>query len=493
MQTIAALLAATSGIISKARYAATMTLHIPFENTYVFLPNRLFSHQKPYPVRAPKLLAFNQPLADMLGLTGTEDTQELAQVFSGTSLPTGADPIAQLYAGHQFGNWNPQLGDGRAVLLGESNGYDIQLKGSGPTPYARRGDGRAWLGPVLREYVVSEAMHALAIPTTRALAAVETGEEVMRDRPLPGAVLTRVAASHLRVGTFQALAARQDTEGLQTLMEYACTRHYPEADTPAAFLKEVVKSQALLVAKWMSVGFIHGVMNTDNCTISGETIDYGPCAFMDHFHPGQVFSSIDRHGRYAYGNQPQIIAWNMAQLATALLPLEDNSDAAVDAFTNIINEMPGLLRDLWQVHFAAKLGISETTGSDETLITQLLSIMTEQKADFTNTFRHLTDASVPDTNLNSHSDYARWHDQWSVRLSEQAIDPTELMRQSNPYLIARNHQIEAMITQAVAGDYELFHRLNAALAMPFDATSEHADLTTPPTEKEKVTQTFCGT
>ncbi|MFY0661208.1 MAG: YdiU family protein [Shimia sp.] len=470
-----------------------MTLHIPFENTYVKLPNRLFSLQKPYPVRDPKLLAFNQPLADTLGITGTNDAQELAQVFSGTVLPEGATPIAQLYAGHQFGNWNPQLGDGRAVLLGESNGYDIQLKGSGPTPYARRGDGRAWLGPVLREYVVSEAMHALGIPTTRALAAVETGEEIMRDRPLPGAVLTRVAASHLRVGTFQALAASQDTEGLQSLMEYACARHYPEAGTPAAFLKAVVQRQAQLVAKWMSVGFIHGVMNTDNCAISGETIDYGPCAYMDTFHPGQVFSSIDRHGRYAYGNQPQIIAWNMAQLATSLLPLEDNSDQAVEEFTHIINEMPGSLRHHWQGHFAAKLGLSETTASDEALITQLLAIMTEQKADFTNSFRHLTDASVPETGLTSHNDYAVWHAQWTARKTEQSSDPEDLMCQTNPYIIPRNHQIEAMISQAVSGDYTLFHHLNTALEKPFDTMAGHADLTTPPTAEEKVTQTFCGT
>jgi len=470
-----------------------MTLQIPFENTYVSLPNRLFSHQKPTPVRAPKLLAFNEPLADELGISGTHDPDELAQVFSGSSLPEGAQPIAQLYAGHQFGNWNPQLGDGRAVLLGESNGYDIQLKGSGPTPYARRGDGRAWLGPVLREYIVSEAMHALGIPTTRALAAVETGEDIMRDRPLPGAVLTRVAASHIRVGTFQVLAARQDVEGLQALLNFAIARHYPSASTPAAFLREVVATQAKLIAHWMSVGFIHGVMNTDNCAISGETIDYGPCAFMDAFHPGQVFSSIDRHGRYAYGNQPQIIAWNMAQLATALLPLEDNSDAAVEEFTEIINEMPGLLRAMWRTRFAAKLGISETNDSDEGLITQLLSIMTDQKADFTNSFRYLTDESVTETGLEAHKDYSAWHVKWTDRMRDQSTDPEEVMTNSNPYLIPRNHQIEAMITQAVAGDLNLFRRLSTALSSPFETSPEDSDLTVPPTSAEKVTQTFCGT
>lgn len=470
-----------------------MTLHIPFDNTYVSLPNRLFSHQKPTPVRAPKLLAFNQPLADILGITETGAPGELANVFSGSTVPDGAEPIAQLYAGHQFGQWNPQLGDGRAVLLGESKCYDIQLKGSGPTPYARRGDGRAWLGPVLREYVVSEAMHALGIPTTRALAAAETGEEIMRDRPLPGAVLTRVASSHIRVGTFQVLAARQDVEGLQALLDYAIARHYPSASTPADFLKAVVTKQAELIAHWMSVGFIHGVMNTDNCAISGETIDYGPCAFMDAFHPGQVFSSIDRNGRYAYGNQPQIIAWNMAQLATSLLPLEDNSDAAVEEFTDIINQMPGMLRRMWQERFAAKLGLSDTIEGDEALITQLLAIMTERKADFTNIFRHLTDGSVPETGIEEHGDYAEWHTQWTARKQDQSTATEEVMAKSNPYVIPRNHQIELMITQAVTGNYDLFHRLNTVLAAPFEASAETADLTKPPTAEEKVTQTFCGT
>ncbi len=470
-----------------------MTLHIPFENTYVNLPNRLFSRQKPTPVRAPTLVTFNQPLAESLGISGTQDDQEVAKVFSGTMLPEGADPIAQLYAGHQFGHWNPQLGDGRAVLLGETKGYDIQLKGSGPTPYARRGDGRAWLGPVLREYVVSEAMHALAIPTTRALAAVETGEEVMRDRPLPGAVLTRVAASHIRVGTFQALAARQDLEGLQSLMEFSCARHYPDADTPAALLKSVITRQAHLVAQWLSVGFIHGVMNTDNCTISGETIDYGPCAFMDAFHPGMVFSSIDRHGRYAYGNQPEIIAWNMAQLATSLLPLENNSDTAVEEFTHLVNEMPGILRQAWRDVFGRKLGITETIADDDSLISQLLAMMTDQKSDFTNSFRYLTDSSVTSTGLETHKDFPNWRSRWQDRLTDLEPDPEMVMQHANPFIIPRNHQIEAMISQAVSGDYSLFHALNTALAKPFEANPEWDHFTSPPSASERVTQTFCGT
>lgn len=470
-----------------------MTLHIPFENTYVDLPNRLFSHQKPYPVRAPKLVSFNRPLASALGITDAEDDLELAQVFSGSTVPEGADPIAQLYAGHQFGNWNPQMGDGRAVLLGESKGYDIQLKGSGPTPYARRGDGRAWLGPVLREYVVSEAMHALGIPTTRALAAVETGEEIMRDRPLPGAVLTRVASSHIRVGTFQVLSARQDIEGLQSLMDYACARHYPDADTPVAFLKAVIARQADLIAKWMSVGFIHGVMNTDNCAISGETIDYGPCAFMDTFHPGQVFSSIDRHGRYAYGNQPQIITWNMAQLATALLPLEDNSDAAVEEFTSTVNDMPAIIRVAWREAFGRKLGITEISDDDESLVTQFLSIMTDQKSDFTNSFNYLTNHSVPDPGLETHQDFKDWKAKWNARLSVQSVSPVETMHSNNPYIIPRNHQIETMISQAVSGDYSLFHKLNTALKSPYEVNLDLTDFTLPPTGSEIVTQTFCGT
>lgn len=470
-----------------------MSLHIPFHNTYVTLPSRLFSRQNPSPVRAPKLISFNEPLAQDLGISGYDDQTELAEVFSGSKIPQGADPIAQLYAGHQFGHWNPQLGDGRAVLLGEAVGYDIQLKGSGKTPYSRRGDGRAWLGPVLREYVKSEAMHALGIATTRALAAVETGEEVLRERPLPGAVLTRVAQSHIRVGTFQALAARQDIEGLQNLLEYSCKRHYPEADSPATFLRAVIKRQAGLVAHWMAVGFIHGVMNTDNCSIAGETIDYGPCAFMDTFHPGQVFSSIDRHGRYAYGNQPDIIAWNMAQLATALLPLEQNSDQAVEEFTNAVNEMTDVLRLEWRRRFAAKLGIVAPRTEDETLISRWLTILTDQRADMTEAFHQLRLETSRPQQLIAHKDHASWFRDWQDRLQSQTEPPQTVMQFANPALIPRNHQIEAMINSATIGSYDLFHRLNTALRTPYVINAEDDDLRVPPTSQEQVTQTFCGT
>ena len=303
-----------------------MTRLIPFENSYVNLPARFYTQQSALPVRAPHLIRFNRDLAAELGISDASET-ELAGIFSGNQLPEGASPLAQVYAGHQFGGFSPQLGDGRALLLGEvidRNGRrrDIQLKGSGPTPYSRMGDGRAWLGPVLREYVVSEAMHALGLPTTRALAAILTGEPVYREAGgLPGAVLTRVAASHLRVGTFQFFAARRDLDGLRTLYDYTVARHYPHVEGPAHLLAEVIRAQARLVAGWLSIGFIHGVMNTDNTTISGETIDYGPCAFMDVYHPQTVFSSIDTRGRYAYDNQAHVIVWNMAQLATALVPL----------------------------------------------------------------------------------------------------------------------------------------------------------------------------
>src|SRR6056297_3735486 len=317
-----------------------MSLHIPFDNSYVHLPDRFFTRLAPVPVKEPRLIAFNPDLAADMGITpGTPE--DMAQAFSGNRSPEGAAPLAQAYAGHQFGGFSPQLGDGRALLLGEvvdraGHRRDIQLKGSGPTPYSRMGDGRAWLGPVLREYVLSEAMNALGVPTTRALAAIRTGEVVIRERPLPGAVLTRVAQSHIRVGTFQVFAARRDMDSLQTLFDYTVERHYPDASDPLDLLDAVIARQADLVAQWMSFGFIHGVMNTDNCTLSGETIDYGPCAFMDAYDPDTVFSSIDRFGRYGYAAQADIIVWNMAQLATALVPLMPDPEAAVESFTKSV-------------------------------------------------------------------------------------------------------------------------------------------------------------
>ncbi|SFM23794.1 protein adenylyltransferase SelO [Shimia aestuarii] len=469
-----------------------MDLHIPFDNSYARLPEQLFARQEPTPVRAPRLVAFNHALASQLGLAGIDDDTTLAEVFSGSRLPDGAEPLAQLYAGHQFGHWNPQLGDGRAVLLGEVNGLDLQLKGAGRTPFSRRGDGRAWLGPVLREYVVSEAMFALGIPTTRALAAVETGEDIMRDGLQPGAVLTRVAASHIRVGTFQALAARQDIAGLRALFEHAVERHYPDVTTPTEFLDSVIKKQAELIAAWMSVGFIHGVMNTDNCAISGETIDYGPCAFMDAYHPMTVFSSIDRQGRYAYGNQPDIIVWNLAQLATALVPLMPNADQAVAEFTNSVHAMPGLLNAAWQQRFGAKIGLTAVTDGDMALITEYLSLMAEQGTDFTNSFRALNNGTARDQFVDRDA-FDAWNTRWRTRLESETQDPVATMNAANPALIPRNHRIEEMIAAAVNGDYRPFDRLMRALSTPFTDPRDDADLTRPPSESERVHATFCGT
>ncbi len=468
-----------------------MTLTIPFDNSYARLPDRLFARVKPEPVRGPELLAFNHPLAASLGMTGDDDIEELAQVFGGNLIPTGAEPIAQLYAGHQFGHWNPQLGDGRAVLLGEVDGQDLQLKGSGRTPFSRNGDGRAWLGPVLREFVVSEAMHALGIPTTRALAAVATGEIVQRERGLPGAVLARVAASHIRVGTFQALAGRQDLEGLRAPYEHVVARHYPKADVPLAFLEAVIEAQAQLVTKWMSVGFIHGVMNTDNCAISGETIDYGPCAFMDEYHPLMVFSSIDQQGRYAYARQAEIIVWNMAQLASSLVPLMPDADAAVADFTKAVHAMPARLEALWTAALGRKLGIAEARAEDLELAARLLKLMTDQSADFTNSFAALADGTARDQ-FTDRAAFDAWAQDWQARIAEED-DPEGVMRAANPVLIPRNHRIEEMISAAVEGDLAPFSRLMQAYAAPFTADSEFDDLRRPPAESERVHRTFCGT
>ena len=449
----------------------------------------------PTPVGAPKLVAFNEPLAQSLGLTW-EAGPDRGAVFAGNLVPEGADPLAQLYSGHQFGQYNPQLGDGRAILLGEvvdQGGVrrDIQLKGAGRTPYSRGGDGRAWLGPVLREYLVSEAMHRLGVPTTRALAAVTTGEPVYRERALPGAVLTRVASSHLRVGTFQIFAARGQHEALARLTEYAIARHYPDAEGPMGLLRAVRDAQAELVAAWMSFGFIHGVMNTDNCSIAGETIDYGPCAFMDVFDHHRVFSSIDRMGRYAYANQPSIAAWNMAQLATALIQLAEDPNDWVNEATEIVHGMPDRLQAEWIDRFRAKLGLRSEQEGDLELITDLLRIMSDGQADFTNTFRALLEGGARDQFVDPAA-FDAWETGWRRRL-EAEEEPEATMRHANPVLIPRNHRIEALIAEAVEGDFTSFHRLNDALANPFDARPAFEDLRRPPTEGEVVQATFCGT
>ena len=472
-----------------------MTLTIAFDNSYARLPPAFFTPQRPEPVRAPRLVAWNGGLARLLGLPETGDP-EFAGVFSGNEVPDGAAPLSQLYSGHQFGSYNPQLGDGRAVLLGEVVGTDgqrrdIQLKGSGRTPYSRSGDGRAWLGPVLREYVVSEAMHALGIPTTRALAAVETGETVIREGMMPGAVLTRVAGSHLRVGTFQVFAARGDIASLKRLTEYAIDRHYPDADGPMGLLTAVRDAQARLVAAWMSVGFIHGVMNTDNCAISGETIDYGPCAFMDSYHPDTVFSSIDRMGRYAYSNQPQIAVWNLAQLATALIQQIDDRDAAVQQATDIVHAMPDLIHAEWRRRFGRKLGLNAPRAEDEQLIADLLHLMAHNQADFTNTFRALAAGDARDQFLDPAA-FDAWAQRWRRRLGD-AADGEPTMLAANPAFIARNHRVEQMIDAAVQGEYGPFERLNAVLSRPYDDQPGQGDLMRPPAEGEIVQATFCGT
>jgi len=474
-----------------------MTLQIPFDNSYARLPGRFYTRLDPVPVRAPRLIRFNHPLAAEMGITpGSEE--DLALAFSGNAVPEGAEPLAQVYAGHQFGGFSPQLGDGRAVLIGEvltpaGARMDIQLKGSGPTPYSRRGDGRAWLGPVLREYVLSEAMHALGVPTTRALAAVTTGEPVYREQgALPGAVLTRVAASHIRVGTFQFFAARRDTASLKALLDYAIKRHYPQATGPEDLLQAVCDRQAQLVAHWMSLGFIHGVMNTDNTSISGETIDYGPCAFMDQYHPDRVFSSIDMQGRYAYANQPNVIVWNMAQLASALVPLMPDEDAAVESFTRIIHAIPGQIETHWRQRFACKIGIAEVAPGDETLITDLLTLMAKGRADFTNTFRALSEGRAARDQFLDPGAFDAWEGDWRKRLGSED-DPQALMRAANPVFIPRNHRVEEMISAAVAGDLAPFERLLAVLANPFEDQPDARDLTRPPEAHEVVQQTFCGT
>ncbi|MEM9350234.1 MAG: YdiU family protein [Pseudomonadota bacterium] len=462
---------------------------IAFDNSYARLPDRFYTRLPATPVKEPTLRAWNNDLATQLGISLTD--AEKAQVFGGNSTPEGADPLAALYAGHQFGNWNPQLGDGRAILLGEvidahGQRQDIQLKGSGPTPYSRMGDGRNWVGPALREYLVSEAMHALGIPTTRALAIVTTGETVLREAALPGAVVTRVAPSHIRVGTFQVFAARQDKEALEALFTHVTERHYPDAKTPEAFLQAVTDAQAELIAKWMAVGFIHGVMNTDNAHVAGITIDYGPCAFMDAYHPAKVFSSIDQTGRYAYANQPGIAAWNMAQLATSLLPLEENRDAAIDRFTEIVNSFANSYQSAWRGAFGAKLGIVADTDDAVALISDLLTMMTDEKADFTNTFSALGNdpATAP---CAEHTDFSTWLSRWKALKPDIAQ-----MRATNPEIIPRNHLVEEAIQSAVYDSWEPFHAFHAVLQTPF-TLPEDPRYTTPPTPEEEVRQTFCGT
>ena len=458
-----------------------MPLNIPFDTTYLALPERFYSKVQAAPASDPKLISFNHNLAAELGLDTSDMTDEdAANLFSGNDIPEGATPFAQVYAGHQFGGFSPQLGDGRALHLGEIDAptgrVDIQLKGSGPTPYSRNGDGRAWVGPVLREYLMSCAMTALDIPTTQALAAVTTGDPVLREQGrLPGAVLTRVAASHIRVGTFQYFAAQRDVDALEKLTAYTIQRHYPDAKDPLHMFEMVMQRQATLVAKWMSVGFIHGVMNTDNVGIAGETIDYGPCAFMDTYHPDTVFSSIDRQGRYAYSNQGPLTHWNLAQFATSLVQIMPDADKAIEDFTAILNDFPTLFEDEWAKAFAPKLGLPQNVETS-TLAKDLLYLMADTNADFTNTFNALDETEI------NHPD---WHRRWRA-----AKPDDELWRATNPQIIPRTHKIEQVIKAATNDDFAPFHQMLAALQTPF---TPNADFAQPPLEGEKVRQTFCGT
>ncbi|MFZ1169625.1 MAG: YdiU family protein [Bradyrhizobium sp.] len=492
-----------------------MTVHFPFQNTYAALPDGFFARVAPTPVASPRLIKLNRPLAVRLGLDPDRlDSPEGTEILAGVRIPDGAEPIAMAYAGHQFGYFVPQLGDGRAILLGEVIDIDgvrrdIQLKGSGPTPFSRRGDGRAALGPVLREYIVSEAMAALGVPTTRSLAATITGEHVIRETPLPGAVLTRVASSHIRVGTFQYFAARGDTAGIKRLADHAIARHYPQAaqaERPYhALLEGVIARQAELVARWLLVGFIHGVMNTDNTSISGETIDYGPCAFLDHYDPAAVFSSIDEQGRYAYANQPRIALWNLTRLAECLLSLfSDDKDKAIEQAQLILAAFPAKFTAAYQSGLRQKIGLFTQRNGDEVLVQELLDAMAKTQADFTLTFRRLSEAAEDanrDSEVRQHfadpAAYDEWAVRWRQRIGEESQTPAEraaMMRAVNPAFIPRNHRIEAVI-QAATGrdDFAPFEELLTVLSRPYEDQPAFSHYAEPPEPDQRVLQTFCGT
>jgi uncharacterized protein YdiU (UPF0061 family) len=487
---------------------------IPFDNTYARLLDRLYARVEPTRVRQPEVVKVNAPLARLLRIDpDVLASPEGAQILAGNTLAAGAEPIALAYAGHQFGSFVPQLGDGRAILLGEVVGSDgvrrdIQLKGAGRTPFSRGGDGRAAIGPVIREYVVSEAMAALGIPTTRSLAAVTTGEHVIRDTRLPGAVLTRVAASHIRVGTFEYFAARQDREALEVLTRYALERHYPSAasaqNPAAALLERVVEAQAALVARWLGVGFVHGVMNTDNTAISGETIDYGPCAFLDEYDPEKKFSSIDYGGRYAFMNQPRIARWNLARFAETLLPLlADDEETAVRVATEALERFVALFTSSYAAVLRAKLGLSHEEDGDAALAEDLLAQLASNAVDHTLFFRRLCGvAADPEQQAEvaglfaEPAGFQRWVAAWQDRCCREGRSSEErasAMRRANPAFIPRNHRIEQAIAAAVGGDFAPFERLVQVLARPFDEQPEHAELAQPPQPAERVQQTFCGT
>ena len=476
-----------------------------FDNTYTRLPNALFTPARPAAFPTPRVAVLNHRLAAELGLDlGALAPDAAAAVFAGQSPPAGAQPIAQAYAGHQFGHFT-MLGDGRAILLGEHRTpdgrlVDVQLKGGGRTRFSRGGDGKAALGPMLREYVISEAMAALGVPTTRSLAVVTTGEPVHRTTPLPGAVLTRVAASHLRVGTFEYAAGIGDESVLRALADYAIARHYPElADAPEKyrdFLRAVLDRQAALIARWQLVGFVHGVMNTDNMAVSGETIDYGPCAFMNVYRAGTVFSSIDQAGRYSYENQPGIAQWNLARFAEALLPLySPDEKAAVAVATEVLNEFPARFGGYWLAGMRQKLGLWTAEEGDGELAEALFAWMEKTRADFTTTFRDLSAGEPPTGDRYQDADFREWHDRWQARLgrdSRLAAEAVAAMRAVNPAVIPRNHRVEEALAAAEAGDLAPFHHLLAAVTAPFDDGSAAAPYRDAPPD-ECGYRTFCGT
>jgi uncharacterized protein YdiU (UPF0061 family) len=488
----------------------------PFDNSYARLPENFFARLAPTPVARPQLVRLNEPLAHELYLDAAAlRSPEGVSVLAGNCVPEGAEPLAMAYAGFQFGNWVPQLGDGRAILLGEIVGRDgvrrdLQLKGAGRTPFSRRGDGRAGIGPVLREYLVSEAMARLGVPTTRALAAGTTGEQIAREEMLPGAVLVRVARSHIRVGTFQFFAGRGDTDSLRVLADYVLARHDPavaEADQPyLALFRGVVERQAALVAQWQLLGFIHGVMNTDNMSIAGETIDYGPCAFMDTYHPETVYSSIDHAGRYAYCNQPSIAHWNLGGLAQALLPIfGDEEEVAISLAQDELARFAGCFEEAYDAGMRRKLGLTETRAEDPALAVDLLECMAAQKADFTLTFRRLCDAQDEEGASNAAlrglfrepAAFDTWAARWRARIAADPCSTAERrdrMRAANPAFIPRNHLVEEVITAATRdGEFGPFHELVEVLEQPYEDQPGREPYLAPPRPEQVVHQTFCGT
>ncbi|MET1753957.1 protein adenylyltransferase SelO [Novosphingobium sp. RD2P27] len=492
-----------------------MPPRLDFDNSYLRLPERFSARVAPAPFPEPRLVRLNTELASSLKFDVDWLTSDEGLAFlSGQSILDGSEPAATAYAGHQFGNFVPQLGDGRAILLGElldceGRRFDIQLKGGGRTPFSRMGDGRAALGPVLREYIVSEFMAAAGVPTTRALAALTTGEPVVREQVLPGAVLVRVASSHIRVGTFQYFAARQDVESLQALADHVLWRHYPEATTAEnvyrSLLDSIVAAQADLIARWLLIGFIHGVMNTDNMSVAGETIDYGPCAFMDTYDPATVFSSIDQFGRYAYGAQPQIGLWNLTRLAETLLPLlSDNEGQAIAIAQEALDAFEPRFLEAYHAGMARKLGLIEQRHEDASLANDFLAAMMENQVDFTLFFRNLSSAIQPgigDEQVRSlfvdPTAADTLLERWRARLAEEpqdAITRKAAMDASNPAYIPRNHRIEEVIRAAVdKADFAPFHELMTLLSRPFELQPQYARYATPPLEHERVRATFCGT